>query len=49
MAGNAFPARKLAQHVRGSETVAREQHEAVKPQVGNFGDAPEFYHRPSRP
>jgi hypothetical protein len=43
------PGAQLAQLVRGSETMAGEQHETVKPQVGNFGDHPEFYHRPSRP
>ena len=42
MAGHAFPARQLAQHVRGPEAVAREQHEAVEPQIGDLGDQANF-------
>ena len=38
MTRNALAARQLGQHVRRDEPVPREQHEAVKPQVGDFGD-----------
>ena len=42
MPGRALAPRELGQHVGGSKPVPREQHQAVEPQIGDFGRDAQF-------
>ena len=47
--GSAFAPREFGQHVGRAEAVPGEQHQAMEPQVGDFGGRCGFYHRPWPP
>ena len=42
VAGRAFAPRQFRQHVGRTQSVPREQHEAMEPQVGDFGGDADF-------